>query len=161
MSKWLLKYLSPTLLWSVSGDANVLCHKIQPHNDTGENGGVENSSISHLQGVLWPTASVHGLREEREGTSPWGWEECCPLTMHLCGGEADDSTQSIQLWLDTKHLGSKPSNQVVQIKENLINKYFQCLLCAFRQLWLEWMTFESYSSPQNSTALCSRCLFLY
>lgn len=62
---------------------------------------------------------------------------------HLYGGEADDSMQSTQLWLHAKHLGSKPSNQVVQIKENLINKYFQCLLCAFRQLWLEWMTFES------------------
>lgn len=97
--------------------------------------------------VLWPIASVHTLREKREGTS-MGMGRMLPPANHLCGGKADDSMQSTQRWLDAKHLGSKPSNQVVQIKENLINKYFQCLLCAFREPWLEWMTFESYSALQ-------------
>lgn len=60
-----------------------------------------------------------------------------PLAKRLCGGEADDRMQSTQLWLDATHLGSKPNIQVIQIKENLISKYFQCLLCASRQLWLE------------------------
>lgn len=72
-----------------------------------------------------------------------------PLANHLRGGEADDRVQSTQLWLNAKHLGSNPSNQVILIKENLISKYFQCLLCASRQLWLEWMTFKSYSTPQT------------
>lgn len=49
------------------------------HKDTGENGGVEDSSMGHLLSVLWPIASVHALREKREGISPWGWEECWPL----------------------------------------------------------------------------------
>ena len=71
-----------------------------------------------------------------------------PLAKHLCGSKADDRMQSTQLWLDATHLGSKTSTQVIQIKGNLISKYFQCLLCATRQLWLEWMTLKTYSITQ-------------
>lgn len=72
-----------------------------------------------------------GVREVR-GDLTIGTGGMLRLASHLHGGEADDRRQSTQLWLNAKHLGSKASNQVIQIKENLIKKYFQYLLCASR-----------------------------
>lgn len=84
-----------------------------------------------MQHVPCPTvtcAGVHQLREGRRDITT-GKERMLCLANHFRGGEADDRVQSIQLSLDAKHVGLNPSNQLIQIKENLISKYFQCLLC--------------------------------
>lgn len=147
MNKWLLKYVLPAPRRSVCGDAHVLCYKIQPLGHWGKWGcGGQLNGPPAVCSVAYSQCAC-AEREKRRDLA-MGIGRMLPPANHLCGGEADDSMQSTQLWLDAKHLGAKPSNQVVQIKENLINKYFQCLLCAFGQLWLEWMTFESDSAPQ-------------
>lgn len=46
------------------------------------------------------------------------------LAEHLCADETDDRRQSTQFQQDAKHLGSKPSNRVTQINENIITDIF-------------------------------------
>ena len=192
MNTWLLKPLSSARLWSVSWDANVLCHKIQPSWLWGKWGCGGQflqlaSSTGHLQQrsptFLAPRTSfvedIFSTDWQRVGGmvqsvmwamgSDGGWKmklllltrcsppaaltgPCCPLpTISVVEGWWQ--MQSTQPWLDAKHLDSKPSNHIIPIKENLINQYFQCLLCACRQLWLKWTTFKSYSNPKFHCSL--------
>lgn len=96
-------------------------------------------------------ASVQELKEAEWGLS-LGMGGVLPQpTTSAVGGWWQ--MQSTQLWLDAKHLDPKSSNHVIPIKENLINKHFQCLLCASRLLWLKWKTFKSYSSPEFHCSL--------
>lgn len=104
--------------------------------------------MGHLPYVLWSTvtyARVHGLREVR-GDLTVGKGRMPPLANNLHGDEADDRMQSTQLWLDAIHLGSKPSTEVMPIKERLITNVFSAYYVHPDSLWLEWMTFTSYST---------------
>lgn len=84
------------------------------------------SSMGDLRCVLWLTvtgAQVDGLGEERRGLTT-ETRGMLSLAEHLCADETDDRRQSTQFQQDAKHLGSKPSNRVTQINENIITDIF-------------------------------------